>query len=226
MNNFAEELSKKDKREKEEKEEKEKDAEWTEYVFPFVKLDRVKRKKLLNLLKDKNLGDDVIRNLFINDVEAWIGILDEGEKDGNSHEDIREELKTIKNKSDELIKLLRDRKHKTNKWIINGMSGMSSGRIINRDAVTEIENKVTQLRDSCAWSIDAAKPKRRPGSVSGGQKEFVRQIAQSYLRHFSKNPSSSRNGVFMQVLEKSGILFNIEIPSEKILKQVLSEMSD
>lgn len=192
----------------------------TALIDSAFKFNSANRNKLMTFLKDKRLGDNPSREMFINDVESSLGIFDEDES--KSREQMSAQLKDIKKQSDKLISLLGRNYPDTDWWIIEGMISVSSDIKINESTYKQVKGKIELLRDSCEWSIDAIKPKkqyRKPGK----NREFISQIAGSFFKRFSKKPSPSRGGIFEQVLDKVAALSCIEINiGEKILKSVIS----
>jgi len=143
--------------------------------------------KLLNFLKHKGLGDNSSRELFIIDVESWLGIFNEDES--KSRKQISAQLKDIKNQSDKLISLLDKSYRDTDWWIIEGMIGIELDIKINESTYKQVKGKIELLRDSCEWSIDAIKPKKQY-RTPGKDREFISQIAGSYFKRFSKKTKS------------------------------------
>jgi len=105
------------------------------------------------------------------------------------------------------------------------MTAISMCKIFNQLDIEQIKDNIILLRDACKWSIEASKPKRVPRTVTGKEREFISQIAQSYLRRFNEKPSPSRDGKFAQVLEKIAGISDINIHSEKIWKDVFNEIT-
>lgn len=196
------------------------DSEWTKFAFTPKKFSRRQHSNLKKFLEDKRLGDNSSREMFINDVESWLGIFNEDES--KSRKQISAQLKDIKKQSDKLISLLGKNYPDTDLWIVEGITGIELDTKINESTYGQIKNNIELLKNSCEWSIDAIKPKKQY-RTPGKDREFISQIAQSYSRQFSKKPSPSRNSIFEQVLVKVAALSCIEINiGEKILKSVIS----
>ncbi len=192
------------------------------WTFTTRKFSEASRKELIKFLKGKKLGDHSSRELFINDVESWLGLFDEVKS--RDIREIRKQIEDIKKQSDKLISLLDKSYLDTDWWIIEGMIGVSLNIKINESSYKQVKENIELLRDSCEWSTDATKPNKRH-LVSGKDREFISQIAQSYSRQFSKKPSPSRNSIFEQVLCKVVERSNTSICiGEKILKSVLSNI--
>ena len=194
----------------------------TALIDSAFKFNSANRNKLMTFLKDKRLGDNSSRGMFINDVESWLGLFDE--ETSRDIREIRTQIEDIKKQSDKLISLLDKSYLDTDWWVIEGMISVSSDIKINESTYKQVKGKIELLRDSCEWSTDATKPNKRH-LVSGKDREFISQIAQSYSRQFSKKPSPSRNSIFEQVLCKVVERSNTKICiGEKILKSVLSNI--
>lgn len=199
------------------------DSEWTKFAFTPKKFSRRQHSKLKKFLEDKRLGDNSSREMFINDVESWLGIFNEDES--KSRKQISAQLKDIKKQSDKLISLLGRNYTDTDSWIVEGMIGIELDIKINESTYGQIKNNIELLRNSCEWSIDAIKPKKQY-RTPGKNREFISQIAGSFFKRFSKKPSPSRNGIFEQVLDKVAALSCIEINiGEKIFKSVISNIT-
>lgn len=192
------------------------------WTFTTRKFSEASRKELIKFLKGKKLGDHSSRELFITDVESCLGLFDEVKS--RDIREIRTQIEDIKKQSDKLISLLDKNYLDTDWWIIEGMIGVSSNIKINESSYKQVKENIELLRDSCEWLTDATKPNKRH-LVSGKDREFISQIAQSYSWQFSKKPSPSRNSIFEQVLCKVVERSNTSICiGEKILKSVLSNI--
>ena len=195
----------------------------TALIDSAFKFNSANRNKLMTFLKDKRLGDNPSREMFINDVESWLGLFDE--ETSRDIREIRTQIEDIKKQSDKLISQLGRNYTDTDWWIIEGMIGIEMDIKINESTYGQIKNNIELLRNSCEWSIDAIKPKKQY-RTPGKDREFISQIAGSYFRRFSKKPSPSRNSKFEQVLVKVAALSCIEIRiGEKILKSVISNIT-
>ena len=195
----------------------------TALIDSAFKFNSANRNKLMTFLKDKRLGDNSSRELFINDVESWLGLFDE--ETSRDIREIRTQIEDIKKQSDKLISLLDKSYLDTDWWVIEGMISVSSDIKINESTYKQVKGKIELLRDSCEWSIYAIKPKKQYRSP-GQDREFISQIARSYFKHFSKKPSPSRNSKFEQILETVKRLSNINIRiGERILKSVISNIT-
>ena len=206
------------------------DSEWTKFAFTPKKFSRRQHSNLKKFLEDKRLGDNSSREMFINDVESWLGIFNEDES--KSRKQISAQLKDIKKQSDKLISLLGKNYTDTDLWIVEGITGIELDTKINESTYGQIKNNIELLKNSCEWSIDAIKPKkqyRKPKKQyrePGKDREFISQIAGSFFKRFSKKPSPSRGGIFEQVLDKVAALSCIEINiGEKIFKSVISNIT-
>lgn len=197
----------------------------TALIDSAFKFNSANRNKLMTFLKDKRLGDNSSRELFINDVESWLGLFNE--ETSRDIQEIRAQTKNIKKDTEKLIATLDGKYRETDEYIIEGMIGNSLKykeplNILNAESdYTQIHDSLKLLYESCDWILEATKPKIGQRGVRK-DREFICQVAQSYSMRFLKKPVPSRKGVFKQVLNEIHVLSGTYIRSSPtIIKSVL-----
>ena len=195
--------------------------------------DSQQRAELLAVLEGRRLGDVQSREQFLDDVEIALGILTGDEVDNWGYPEekekepyaVRMQIEDIKKQAGKLSAQLAKTYSETDDQLIEGIIGVA-GYLRKEQAKAlyeQTQENINTLRKACEWALDATKLKIGRKNT-GPDREFVRQIALSYFKRFSKTPKPTRNGIFSLVLAEIAQCTGYEFRmSEKLLKSVLSK---